>query len=250
VILIFCAFKRELTPLRTWLLSRSQPPAGPLANGLNGYSGQCGTRETVLITTGIGMRRARSSARRALDQFPAPEFILSTGVAGALDPGLAVGATVVADSVMTCHVETGLPEHILEVARVPRDAMKAALEHGQRSFATGAILSSKNPLVTVAAKNRAAELTGAVAVDMESAAIAYEAAVRGIPFVCLRTILDTAFEDVPGASLADENGRVRPFAAARAIVTNPAIIAGGIRLLRNLRVATNAMGEAVAAAIS
>ena len=55
---------------------------------------------------------------------------------------------------------------------------------------------------------------------------------------------------MPGAGLADENGRVRPFAAARAIVTNPAIIAGGIRLLRNLSVATKAMAEAVAEAIN
>jgi nucleoside phosphorylase len=150
---------------------------------------------------------------------------------------------------MTCHIETGLPEHILEVAREPHDGMKAALERAGRAFFSGTILTAKSPLATAEAKSRAAELTGAIAVDMESAAIAYEAAVKGIPFACLRTILDTAIEDLPGASLADENGRVRPFAAAHAIVTNPAIITAGIRLLRNLKIAANAMGEAVAAAI-
>jgi purine-nucleoside phosphorylase len=150
---------------------------------------------------------------------------------------------------MTCHFETGLPEHILEVARDQREAMQAAFERTGKIASVGAIFTSKKPLTTVAAKSRAAELSGAVAVDMESAAIALEAATRGIPYVCLRTILDLASENVMGAELADEDGRVRPFAAVRAIVTNPAILTGGVRLLRNLRLATKAMGEAVAAAI-
>ena len=171
VILIFCAFKRELTPLRASLLAHSEPSV-TLVDGVNGYGGSFNTCEIVLITTGIGMRQAHASARRAFDRFPAPALVLSTGVAGALAPGLAVGAAVIADSVMTCHVETGLPEHILEVAREPRDAMKAALERAQQTFASGAILTSKSPLATVQAKSRAAELTGAIAVDMESAAIA------------------------------------------------------------------------------
>jgi hypothetical protein len=78
---------------------------------------------------------------------------------------------------------------------------------------------------------------------MESAVIALEAQRRGIPFVCIRTILDTAGEDVVGAALADENGRVRPLAAAKAVISNPGLVAGAARLLRNLRLATNALAE-------
>jgi adenosylhomocysteine nucleosidase len=249
VIVIGCAFRGELIALKTHLFDSSNAAATPLNDGLKGYLGQRGNNEIALVLTGIGMRRAREATRIALKRWPAPEFILSTGVAGALSLDLALGAIVLADSVMTCHFETGLPEHILEVAREQREAMDVALTNTGKSARAGAIFTSKKPLTTIDAKRRAAELSGAVAVDMESAAIALEAATRGVPYVCLRTILDTANEDVMGAELADENGRVRPFAAARAIVTNPAILTSGIRLLRNLRVATKAMGEAVAAAI-
>jgi nucleoside phosphorylase len=246
---IGCAFKGEMTALKTHLFDSPNTTLASLNDGLKGYLGKRGNNEIALVLTGIGMRRAREAMRIALKRWPAPEFILSTGVAGALSPDLAIGAIVLADSVMTCHFETGLPEHILGVAREQREAMDAALANTGKSARAGAIFTSTKPLTTVAAKSRAAELSGAVAVDMESAAIALEAATRGIPYVCLRTILDTANEDVMGAELADENGRVRLFAAARAMVRNPAILTSGLRLLRNLRVATKAMGEAVAAAI-
>jgi adenosylhomocysteine nucleosidase len=249
VIVIGCAFKGELTALKTRLFDSPHAPITPLDNGLSGYLGRRGNNEIALVMTGIGMRRAREATRLMLQRWPAPEFILSAGVAGALSPELAIGAVVLADSVMTCHVETGLPEHILEVARPQRATLQVALEGNGKGTCAGAVFTSKKPLTTVAAKSRAAELSGAVAVDMESAAIALEAATRGVPYVCLRTILDLASEDVVGAELANEDGRVRPFAAARAIVTNPTILRGGFRLMRNLRIATGAMGEAVAAAI-
>jgi adenosylhomocysteine nucleosidase len=249
VILIGCAFKGELTALKTQLFDSSTSTVMPLDGGLKGYQGRCGNNEIALLMTGIGMRRAREATRLALERWPAAEFVLSTGVAGGLSPDLAIGAIILADSVMTCHFETGLPEHILEVAREQREAMQVALASAGKTALGGTIFTSKKPLTTVAAKTRAAELSGAVAVDMESAAIALVAATRGIPYVCLRTILDVANENVMGAELANEDGRVRPLAAMRAIVTNPAILTGGIRLLRNLRVATKAMGEAVAAAI-
>lgn len=249
MIVIGCAFKGELAALKTHLFDSSNAAAAPLDDDLKGYLGRCRNNEIALVMTGIGMRRAREATRLALKRWPTPEFILSTGVAGALSPELAIGAIILADSVMTCHFETGLPEHILEVGHKQRDVIAAALASAGKSASTGAIFTSRKPLTTVAAKSRAAELSGAVAVDMESAAIALEAATRGVPYVCLRSILDLASEDVMGAELADEDGRVRPLAAARAIVTNPAILTSGIRLMRNLRVATKAMGEAVEAAI-
>ncbi|HEX4210193.1 MAG TPA: hypothetical protein VHY56_07370 [Candidatus Binataceae bacterium] len=249
MIVIACAFKNELAALKKHLFDSSNPTPLPLDSRLKGYSGQCGNNEIALVITGIGMRNARATTRLALDRWPAPELILSTGVAGALSPDLTTAAIVLADSVMTCHLETGLPEHILEVAREPREALRSALASAGKIPSAGAIFTSKKPLTTVAAKSRAAELSGAVAVDMESAAIALEAATRGVPYVCLRAILDLANEAVMGAELADEDGHVRPLAAALAIVRRPAILSGGIRLLRNLRVATNAMGEAVSAAI-
>jgi adenosylhomocysteine nucleosidase len=136
------------------------------------------------------------------------------------------------------------------VAQDRRQSLRTALERSGRPSVGGTIFTSRKPLSRIADKARAAELSGAIAVDMESAAIALEAAARGVPYVCMRTILDHAGEDIAGAELADENGRVRPLAALRMIFRNPSVVTGGIRLLRDLRVATRAMGEAVAVALT
>jgi adenosylhomocysteine nucleosidase len=250
MILIACAFKAELAALRTHLFGHGANYVDRLNSGLAGYHALIGHNEIAVVMTGIGMRKARAATRAALDRWPAPEFILSTGVAGGLHVGLAVGSIVLADSVMTCDAETGLPEHILEVTHDRREALRTALERSGKTSIGGAIFTSRKPLSRIADKIRAAELSGAVAVDMESAAIALEAAAHGIPYVCLRTILDLASEDLMGAELAGEDGRVRPLTALRTIIRNPSVVTGGIRLLRNLRIATKAMGEAVATALT
>jgi adenosylhomocysteine nucleosidase len=250
MILIGCAFKAELAALRIHLFGRTANPIEPLDGGLIGYRGPFGTDDVILLMTGIGMRKARDATLAALERWPEPEFILSTGVAGALDPALIVGAIVLADRVMICDPETGMPEHMLDVTRERRVALLGALRNAGKAVADGVILTSRKPLSRIADKRRAAELCGAVAVDMESAAIALAASARGVPYVCLRTILDLAGEDLIGAELADENGRVRLLAAIGAVTRNPSVLVAGVRLLRNLRIATDAMGEAVAAALS
>jgi nucleoside phosphorylase len=103
----------------------------------------------------------------------------------------------------------------------------------------------KYPLATEGEKRRAGQSTGAIAVDMETAVIAVEAAARGIPFVAMRTIMDTVEHDLAGAGFADENGKVRPFKAAATLARNPAMVAGVVRLVRNLRRASDAMAVAV-----
>jgi adenosylhomocysteine nucleosidase len=250
MILIGCAFKAELAALRSHLFGNNAASAERLNSGLAGYEWRSGSRHIAVVMTGIGLRKARSATRQALQRWPAPEFILSTGVAGGLHSSLAIGTIVLPNSVMTCHAETGLPEHVLEVTHERRESLRLGLERSGKAAVGGTMFSSRKPLSTIADKMRAAELCGAVAVDMESAAIALEAAARGIPYVCLRTILDRSSENIVGAELAGENGNVRPLAALGAIARNPSMVVGGIRLLRNLRFATRAMGEAVAAALS
>jgi len=70
-----------------------------------------------------------------------------------------------------------------------------------------------------------------------------------VPCVCLRTIMDTAEHELAGAGLADEEGNVRMLAAASALIRNPRMVGGVIRLVRNLRQATTAMAIAVEAVV-
>ncbi len=57
---------------------------------------------------------------------------------------------------------------------------------------------------------------GAVAVDMESAAIAVAAAELQRPYVVVRYVLDTVDETLPDLGLVDGGGKLRPSAVLKA----------------------------------
>jgi adenosylhomocysteine nucleosidase len=61
----------------------------------------------------------------------------------------------------------------------------------------GALLTSALPVSDARLKARLFQDTGAVAVDMESAAVAQVAAEHQLPFVTLRVIVDTASVSLP-----------------------------------------------------
>jgi len=239
MILICCAFPAEVRPLRARM-----KVALPLDRQIaSGYSGRLAGSPAALISTGIGIRRALASSVRVLDSLRPINFVVIAGVAGALRDNLAVGSVVVSENLMLRRDDDFQPEQVVAVPREPLAIALRALQGSGIDYVAGPTMTSRRALVTAADKRRAHHETGAISVDMESAVIALEAQRRGIPFVCIRTILDTAGEDVVGAALADENGRVRPLAAAKAVITNPGLVAGAARLLCNLRLATNALAE-------
>jgi adenosylhomocysteine nucleosidase len=243
VILIFCAFGAELQPLRA--LVRAEKALG--INGLEGCYGTIGITGVALAASGIGMRRAQASARRALEEIRGVDVIILTGVAGALADNLEIGDVIMADRLMTRDGDNDQPARTIEVPRDHFAAYSSALDAAGIRYARGGLLTVRHPLVTHAQKRLAGEHTGAIAVDMETAVIAFEASARGIPFVAMRTIMDKVEHDLAAAGLADENGDVRPLKAAATLMRNPAMVAGVVRLMRNLRRATRAMALAIEA---
>jgi adenosylhomocysteine nucleosidase len=243
---IFCAFGAEFEPLR----ARLDDKKSIHENGVVGCLGRLGNTPVALVKTGIGVRNARATAGRALQFLHEVDLVIATGVAGALREGIEVGGLVLADRLLTRHGETFEPELILNVPRDWFETFAGALSASRIAYTAGAILTSRRALALPADKRAAATQSGAVAVDMESAIVALEAQSRGLPFVCLRTILDTASEEISGALLADENGRVRKLAAARALLTSPSTVRGAIRLTRNLRLATKVLSQAIDSVVS
>jgi len=245
VILVFCAFGAEFGPL----CARLPDPAPFTREGFIGASGRVNGTPVTLIKTGVGIRRARDTAGRALGALDDINLVVITGVAGALHNELVVGNVVLADRLITRQEESFHPDQILEVPRQPFQTFASALEASGIRYSVGGMLTSRRAIATIADKRLAAAQSGAVAVDMESAAIADEAQRRGMPFVCLRTILDAAGDELMGAALADENGRVRPLAAAKAMVTNPAMLIGAARLVRDLRRSTRVLAAVMEAVL-
>ena len=245
MILIFCAFGAELAPLRARLSAEKKLDL----KEVTGSYGRMGDVPVALAASGIGMRRARESARRVFDGLRDLDLVIVTGVAGALADHLGIGGLVVADRLITRPGDAAQPHQVVKIAPDWLAAVSTALTAAALPFTVGAILTVKFPLTTESDKRRAGHESGAVAVDMESAVIALEATARGVPCVCLRTIMDTVEHELAGAGLADEEGNVRMLAAAAALIRNPRMVGGVIRLVRNLRQATNAMAIAVEAVV-
>ncbi|HEY4973461.1 MAG TPA: hypothetical protein VII41_07625, partial [Steroidobacteraceae bacterium] len=90
-----------------------------------------------------------------------------------------------------------------------RERLRAALQ-GHVQVVAGALLTSEAAVAAAALKASLFRDTAAVAVDMESAAVAEVAAEHGLPFIALRVILDTARDSLPESVLASLSPAGRP----------------------------------------
>jgi adenosylhomocysteine nucleosidase len=112
---------------------------------------------------------------------------------------------------------------------------------------TGPLLTARRVLAGAEAKHAAYARSGALAVDMESAAIAAEFAASGTLFVCIRAVIDEADDEIPGAELPDETGHVAPLKAAAYFLKNPSALVWVPTMLKNFSRATASIASALEA---
>jgi adenosylhomocysteine nucleosidase len=172
----------------------------------------------ILVANGPGPRLATEALDQALRERRTVDGIVSTGFCGALDPGLGVGDIVVSGGGVA----------------------------SPRSFVRGEILSLDRVAVTAAEKRDLRERTGAIAIEMESAAVAAKAREWGVPFRCIKAVSDTAAEDMPldFNRYRDSAGRFsRPRIALAAMRRPFTAVPALLRLDRNCRHAAEKLGE-------
>lgn len=154
-----------------------------------------------VYVSGPGGDRARAASREAIDA--GAQALIAFGFAGGLSEKAAPAMLVVPQVVRSDAGEWDVdaPWH--------RRLIEALAPH--RPLIEGAIFSSPEVVTTRAAKAALAARTGAVAVDMESAAIAGAAADAGVPFVAVRVIADGPEDALPEnvAALVTGDGRTR-----------------------------------------
>src|SRR5579862_5338676 len=146
-----------------------------------------GRSELQVRISGIGGERAARAAEQLLEA--GAEALLSFGVGGALDPALRCGDIVVASAVLS--QSAGIPTE-------PewRRTLAARLATLGR-VRVGTVLSSDDLVSSVEHKQQLFNRSGAIAVDMESAAVARIAEHHHVPFMALRVIADTAQDSLP-----------------------------------------------------
>ena len=246
MILIFYAFSREVAALKRRLPGRTALNL----KGLSGFRIRTESSEVAFVATGIGMKRSRAITRLALSALPETQLVIGTGVAGALSGGLRPGDIVIADRAMKAREDGPHPEHVVPIDRVTLEYCERTLHAAGLASSTGAILSSPRVIPNGVAKRAAKQHSGAIAVDMESAAIAAEASARGVPFAIVRTVIDSLDDEIFGAAMADEEGRVKPLAAANYLMRNPGAVLKLPWMIRNLALATRALADAMEALIN
>jgi len=242
MLLIFYALEVEIRPFRR-RLHRLRRWA---AEGCNGWQGSLGDTEITLVETGVGIQRAASSARRALELMGSARSVISTGVAGALSEELAVGTIVVADRLLCPSPDSNTEFTVIVPERGCAQSLAQVLTGVGLSVAVGPTLTVPAALSDGLSKRAAHARSGAIAVDMESAAIAGEAQARGVNFVYARSVLDAVDDRLPPSRLLDENGNIRPAATAAFLLRRPAMFfKWAPRIARNLGVATIRLAEAL-----
>ncbi len=183
--------------------------------------------------SGPGADRAARAARALVAE--GSEALLSFGVAGGLDPALRPGTVVLSDRLV------GPDRSVLGTDAEWRDRLLLA---GHRATMTvGTLAGTERPLREPHDKAALFAATGAVALDLESFAVARIAGAADIPFLAVRAIADPAWRAVPEAALLalGADGRTHPLKALRALLARPAEVWDFALLARDGRAAFAAL---------
>ncbi len=143
--------------------------------------------------------------------------LISFGLAGGLDPALIPGAMLVPATVL------------FEADRWDADAAMLQRLGGPTP---GTLYGGGEVVASAQAKAALHARTGAVAVDLESAAVARTARQHGLPFAVLRAVCDGAARDLPRAALValDGAGRIGMWRVILAALSRPGQLPDLIRL--------------------
>lgn len=197
---ILVAMSKELALLMPLI----DNPAQTTVNDVTFHTGTIAGREVVVAQCGIGKVNAAITALTLIDTFH-PSLVINTGVAGGVgvarvldvvipdriayhDVWCGEGTTPGQAAGMPLYFECRLPEEIFRGL----NARRGVLASGD------AFISTADEVARIRRM-----FPDAVAVDMESAAIAQVCEIKCVPFVCVRVVSDTPGEADNIAQYAD-----------------------------------------------
>jgi adenosylhomocysteine nucleosidase len=179
------------------------------------------------VATGGGTAAGAKAAARRMAAAGAGALV-SFGLAGGLDPAMRPGRLIVPVAVVA-------------------DGRDLRTDAGVATWLGGAtphrLLGADAIAATAAEKRLLWERTGAVAIDLESGAVARVATALGLPFAVLRAICDPAERDLPPAALAalDQRGVVGLARVLGAVLADPRQVPALLALARDAAAARRAL---------
>ncbi|MFO1022672.1 MAG: 5'-methylthioadenosine nucleosidase [Planctomycetales bacterium] len=174
--------------------------------------GRYGHLRLAIVECGMGFARARQGTLALIDAH-APKWILSIGFSGALLPEMKIGDIVVGNSLADLHgtelkIDLNMPED----------------RAGGRYV--GKLLTADAIIRTVEEKRQLHARTNALAVDLESLAVAQVCQEHRTRFMAVRVISDDLRADLPPEvlSLTGNTGAIRWGATLGALWKRPASV--------------------------
>jgi adenosylhomocysteine nucleosidase len=194
--------------------------------------------DNILVTySGAGPENAGAASELLVSQ--GAKQLISWGCAAALDASFKSGDLVMANSCIDAEqVAFGLNNKAWLIF------VKTSLEkHPAVHSYIGTLAESKSIVASSLDKENIAEATGAIALDMESVAIAKVAQGHGLPFLCIRAIADPLNMDLPKAvsHALNDQGDVVLSKLLTYLLWHPTELPGLIRLGLSFHAAKNTL---------
>ena len=172
------------------------------------YKGTHDKHELILVQSGIGKVNAAVVSTLLIEKFNC-EFLLFSGVAGGIDPGIEIGEVIIGESLIQYDygtlknrellpfrpgsIPTGESKNELEYSLDPK--IKHKIKVSLPNVRMGIILTGDVFLQCEETQKELFEKYGAQAIDMEGAAVAQVAEQFGIPAIVVRCLSDLAGAD-------------------------------------------------------
>ena len=175
----------------------------------------------AVVQSGMGFAKARRATQALIDAHT-PNWVLSVGFSGGLKPEMKIGDLVLANSIVDTHGNELTVD--LKMADDP--------QHG---IHVGRFVNADEIVRTVEEKKRLAEEHDAIAVDLESMAVAQICRETGMRFMAVRVLSDDLSADLPSEvlSIIGATGAVRVGSALGSLWRRPGSIKDMWRLREN-----------------
>jgi len=189
------------------------------------------TDKPLLFISGIGSEAARDGAVCLVGQ--GATALLSWGCAGALSSKLEPGDLLLPEIILA---EEGQLFHTHEIwrKRLTEQLTDTLKWHKDMLVESSRMVSGHED------KQSLASTSGAIAVDMESAAIGRVASQAGIPFMVIRAVADTVDEKLPSciSEAMSDRGQIQMRRLFPSLILQPVLWPKLIRLGRHFHAAT------------
>ena len=201
------------------------------------------SHEILLVQTGMGIGNAEAALEYILREYK-PDFIVSIGFAGALYDAASAGDLIWPSKVFFINDKV---EGTLEL---PDAEEISARLSGKVTMHEGSVVTLQRWMKKSEIKKIIPWLPLPVC-DMETFPLAQLSVLRGLPFFAVRSITDTADEEIPHEFLtvSDKSGKYMLSRSLKLLLSKPKLIRKAARLGMTSRIAARNLSHAVRALV-